>query len=66
MKPNGQQWIVIKAIDIIPIMLGESYAKQLRKISLAGNKVGRRMNYISGNICDQLVSRLRSSKFGVK
>ncbi|XP_077295446.1 zinc finger BED domain-containing protein 5-like [Arctopsyche grandis] len=45
---------------------GESYAKQLRQIPLADNTVGRRINDISEDICDQLVSRLCTSKFAIQ
>ena len=43
------------AIDMVKIMLGEPYAKQLRQIPLADNTVGRRINDTSKDIGDQLV-----------
>jgi len=40
--------------DVIQTTLGESYAKELRKISLADNTVRRRISDISEDVCDQL------------
>jgi hypothetical protein len=67
-KPHtiGETLILPAAIDMVRIMFGESYAKQLRQIPLADNTVGRRINDISEDICDQLVSRLRTSKFAIQ
>lgn len=67
-KPHtiGETLILPAAIDMVRIMFGEPYAKQLRQIPLADNTVGRRINDISEDICDQLVSRLRTSKFAIQ
>ena len=54
------------AIDMVKIMFGESYAKQLRRIPLSDNTVSRRINDISEDICNQLVSRVRTSKFAIQ
>ena len=54
------------AIDMVKIMFGEPYAKQLRQIPLADNTVGRRINDISEGICDQFVSRMLTSKFVIQ
>lgn len=54
------------AIDMVKIMFGESYAKQLRQIPLADNTVGRRIDDISEDLCNQLVSRMRTSKFAIQ
>ena len=67
-KPQtiGDTIILPSAIDMVRIMLVESYAKQLLQILLTYNTVGRRINYISEDLCDQLVSKLRISKFGIQ
>jgi len=67
-KPHtiGETLILPAAIDMAKIMFGESYAKQLQQIPLADNTVGRRIDDISEDICDQLVSRLRTSKFAIQ
>ena len=54
------------AIDMVKIMFGEPYAKQLRQIPLADNTVGRKINDISEDICDQFVSQTRTSKFAIQ
>ena len=48
------------------IIFGEPYAKQLRQILLADITVGRRINDISEDIWNQLVSRMRTSKFAIQ
>ena len=64
-KPNtiAETLVLPAAIDMVKIMFGEPYAKQLRQIPPSDNTVGRRVNDISEGICDQLVSRMRTSKF---
>lgn len=47
-------------------MFGESHAKQLRQIPLADNTVGRRIDDISDDLCDQLVSQMCTSKFALQ
>ena len=54
------------AIDMVKIMFGKSYTKQLRQIPLTDNTFGRRINDISEDLCDQLVSRMRTSKFTIQ
>jgi hypothetical protein len=46
------------ATDIVETVLGDSYVKELQKISLADNTVGRIMLDISEDICDQLIDQL--------
>lgn len=67
-KPHtiGETLVLPAAIDMVKIMFGESYAKQLSQIPLADNTVGRRIDDISEDLCDQLVSRLRTSKFAIQ
>ena len=44
--------VLLAAIDLVKTTFGESYAKQLRQIPLAGNTIGRRINDISEDICN--------------
>jgi len=46
--------------------LGELYAKELLKIILAGNTVGRRISDISEDLCDQLTDHLKTSRFALR
>ncbi|XP_077285254.1 zinc finger BED domain-containing protein 5-like [Arctopsyche grandis] len=62
----GETLLLPAAVDMVRIMFGESYAKQLRQIPLADNTVGRRINDISEDIWDQLISRLCTSKFAIQ
>jgi len=47
-------------------MLGESNAKELRKIPLADNIMGRRASDISEDLCDQLIDYLNTSRSAVQ
>ena len=58
----AESLVLPAAIDMVKIMFGKPYAKQLRQIPLADNTAGRRINDISEDICDQSVSRMRTSK----
>ena len=51
---------------MVKIMFGKPYAKQPRQIPLVNNAVGRRINDIFEDIFDQLVSRMRTSKFAIQ
>ncbi|KAK9882479.1 hypothetical protein WA026_021820 [Henosepilachna vigintioctopunctata] len=62
----GENLILPAAIDIVRIMFSESYAKQLEKIPLSDNTVGRRINDISEDLCHRLVSQLRTTKFAIQ
>ena len=53
-------------IAIVKKMFGKPYAKQVRQIPLADNTVGRTINDIYEDICDQLLSRMRTSKFATQ
>ena len=66
-KPHtiAETLVLLAAIDVVKIMFGKPYTKQLRQISLADNTVGRRINDASEDICDQLVSRMCTSKFAI-
>jgi hypothetical protein len=44
------------AVDTVETKLGESHAKDLRKIPLAGNTVGTRLSDILEDLCDQLIN----------
>ena len=67
-KPHtiAETLVLPAAIDMVKIMFGEPYAKQLQQIPLADNTVCRRINDISEDICDQVVSRMRTSKFAIQ
>ena len=67
-KPHtvAETLVLPAAIDMVKVMFGESYAKKLRQIPLSDNTVSRRINDISEDICDQLVSRVRTSKFAIQ
>ena len=67
-KPHtiAETLLLPAAIDMVKIMFGEPYAKQLRPIPPADNAVGRRINDISEDTCDQLVSQMRTSKFAIQ
>ncbi|XP_029656347.1 protein FAM200A-like [Octopus sinensis] len=67
-KPHniGETLVLPAAIDMVEAMFGESYAKQLQQIPLADNTVARRIDDISEDLCDQLVSRLRNCKFAIQ
>ena len=54
------------AFDIVKIMFEEPYAKQLQQIPLDDNKIGRRINDISEDSCNQLVSQIHTSKFAIQ
>ena len=67
-KPHtvAETLVLPPAIDMVKVMFGESYAKKLLQIPLSDNTVSRRINDISEDICDQLVSRVRTSKFAIQ
>lgn len=67
-KPHtiGENLVLPAAMDIVRTMFGESYAKQLQQIPLSDNTVGRRINDISEDLCEQLISELRISKFAIQ
>ncbi|XP_015906681.3 SCAN domain-containing protein 3-like [Parasteatoda tepidariorum] len=67
-KPHtiAETLVLPAAIDMVKKMFGQSYANQLRQIPLADNTIGRRIDDISENLCDQLVSRMRTSKFAIQ
>ena len=67
-KPHtvAETLVLPAAIDMVKVMFGESYAKKLRQIPLSDNTVSRRINDISEDICDQLLSRVRTSKFAIQ
>jgi len=67
-KPHtiGETLVLPAAIEIVKTMFGEAYASVLRQIPLADNTVGRRIDDISADLFDQLVSRMRTSKFAIQ
>jgi hypothetical protein len=40
--------------------------KELRKIPLVDNTVGRRISYISEDLCDQLIDQFKTSRFALQ
>jgi hypothetical protein len=55
-KPHliGESFMLPAAIDMVKIMLGESYAKGISKIPLGDNSVGR-ISHISEHLFDPLI-----------
>jgi hypothetical protein len=45
----------------VEIMFGESHGRELRKIPLAHNTMGRRVSDISEELCDKFIGRLKIS-----
>jgi hypothetical protein len=64
--PIGESSVLLAGIDIGEGKLGEFYAKDLRKISLTDNTVGRIILDISEDFCDQLIDKLKTSFFALK
>jgi hypothetical protein len=54
-----------RGLTVVETMLGESYAKELRKIPLADNNVKITSN-ISEGLCDQLIRQLKISRFALQ
>lgn len=63
-KPHtiGEHLILPAAKQMVSIMLGNS-AKQLNSISLSNNTVKRRINDMAENVFQQLICRVRASRF---
>jgi hypothetical protein len=47
-------------------VLGEPCAKELRKISLVDDIVGRSIMNVSEDLCDQLIGPLKTSSFALQ
>jgi hypothetical protein len=47
-------------------VLGESFAKELRKIPVTYITVRRRVEVISEDLCDQLIHQLKTSRSGLQ
>ncbi|XP_026464819.1 zinc finger BED domain-containing protein 5-like [Ctenocephalides felis] len=47
-------------------MFGESYADQIKSITLADNTVARRISDISDDLCDQLIEKIKLSSFALQ
>ncbi|XP_015910101.2 zinc finger BED domain-containing protein 5-like, partial [Parasteatoda tepidariorum] len=62
----AENLVLPAAIDMVKTMFGQSYANQLRQIPVADITIGRRIDDISEDLCDQLVSRMRFSKFAAQ
>jgi hypothetical protein len=60
---TGESLLLLAAGDIVEIMFGESYAKELRKIPLAHNTMRRRISDISDEPCDRLICQLTTFRF---
>lgn len=54
------------AIDIDETILGESYAKELRKFPLTANTVGRRISDNSRDLCDRMSHQPKTSRSALK
>ena len=55
--------VLLAAIDMVKIMFGESYAKQLRQIPLSDNTVSRELMIYLKKFA---ISRVRTSKFAIQ
>jgi hypothetical protein len=49
---TGESLVLPATVDIIEMMIGGSYTKQLRGIPLADNTVERRISDVLGDLCD--------------
>uniref|UniRef100_A0A9J8C488 Uncharacterized protein n=1 Tax=Cyprinus carpio carpio TaxID=630221 RepID=A0A9J8C488_CYPCA len=59
----GENLCLPVAKDMVNCMLGEKAAKTLDKIPLSDNTVSRRIDSISTDIFNQLISRIKNSEF---
>ncbi|KAL1268682.1 hypothetical protein QQF64_034045 [Cirrhinus molitorella] len=64
-KPHtiGEDLILPAAKQMVSIMLGNNAVKQLNLISLSNNTVKRRIDDMSENVFQQLICRVRASRF---
>ena len=64
-KPHtiGESLILPSATDMVRIMLGDKAAKQLEMIPLSNDTVSRRISDLSLNVKEQLVDKIRASKY---
>uniref|UniRef100_A0A673LI17 DUF4371 domain-containing protein n=1 Tax=Sinocyclocheilus rhinocerous TaxID=307959 RepID=A0A673LI17_9TELE len=64
-KPHtiGEDLILPAAKQMVSIMLGNNAVKQLNLISLSNNTVKRRINDMAENVFQQLICRVRASRF---
>ncbi len=64
-KPHtiGEDLILPAAKQMVSIMLGNKAVKQLNLISLSNNTIKRRINDMSENVFQQLICRVRASRF---
>uniref|UniRef100_A0A3B1IGP9 Uncharacterized protein n=1 Tax=Astyanax mexicanus TaxID=7994 RepID=A0A3B1IGP9_ASTMX len=64
-KPHtiGESLILPAAKEMVSVMLGEKPCKQLNLISLSDNTVERRINEMAHDVTQQLIKRVRESRF---
>jgi hypothetical protein len=64
-KPHtiGENLIIPAVIDIFRVMFGEEYSKKVQSIPLSNTTVRRRIDEMSENVENQLISRLKSRSF---
>jgi hypothetical protein len=54
------------AIDTLKKLFGQSFANQLQQMLLTDNRIGRRIDDIFEDLCDQLACRIRFAKFVIQ
>ena len=66
-KPHsiGENLILPSTIDIVRLVLGEEAEKKVKNVPLSNNTVQRRIEELSGNIEDQVISELKSCELGI-
>lgn len=67
-KPHtiGEELILPAAIEIVEIMFGDNFAKQLQSIPLSNDTVARRIADIAEDVECQLLSKLRDKLFSIQ
>nr|XP_055067936.1 zinc finger BED domain-containing protein 5-like [Misgurnus anguillicaudatus] len=67
-KPHtiAEQLILPSAIDMVSIMLDETSAAKLKAIPLSNDTVARRIRDISDDLEDQLIEKLRDTRFALQ
>lgn len=67
-KPHtiAEELILLAAIDMVNIMVGESAGKLLSKVHLFNNTVSRRIHHMAEDLNDQLIEKIKKSEFGLQ
>ncbi|GFV15303.1 SCAN domain-containing protein 3 [Trichonephila clavipes] len=64
-KPHtiAEELILPEAIELVKIMIGDNYAKELQSMSLSNDTVSRRIDDIAEDVEQQLLGKLRDKLF---